>query len=287
MYYDSDMLYIEQMGKGEKLYHYTTIDALINIVSRNEFWVTKWDFLNDIDEFRVALDACVELLNEEKIKPEIIKDVVNSVNEILCTNESSHDYFILSFSCDNDSQLLWSNYSDYDGVNLEVDFAKFIENLNHNPNMLWHGLVNYCFKSQIECLRKTFYDEFLNVKDFGMIKSLAEINKLEGREYEMTISHMSIICVLFSMFFKRDCFAGEKEYRFVFSCEKNQEISFRSKNRIVIPYIKKQIENIDYITGITIGPTNQVDITAKGISELLHYYQRNVNICKSQIPLRF
>ncbi len=285
MYYDSDMLCIEQMGKGGKLYHYTTIDALINIVSRNEFWITKWDFLNDVDEFRVALDACVELLNEEKIKPEIIKDVVNSVNEILYTNESSHDYFILSFSCDNDSQLLWSNYSDFDGVNIEVDFTKFIENLNHN--ILWHGLVNYCFKSQIESLRKTFYDEFINVKDFGMIKSLSEINKLEGREYEMTISHMSIICVLFSMFFKRDCFAGEKEYRFVFCCEKKQEISFRNKNRTVIPYIKKQIENIDYITGITIGPTNQVDITAKGISELLHYYQRNVNICKSQIPLRF
>lgn len=34
MHYDSDMLYIAQMEKGEKLYHYTTIDALINIVSK-------------------------------------------------------------------------------------------------------------------------------------------------------------------------------------------------------------------------------------------------------------
>ena len=34
MHYDNDMLYIEQMEKGEKLYHYTTIDALINIVSK-------------------------------------------------------------------------------------------------------------------------------------------------------------------------------------------------------------------------------------------------------------
>ena len=83
MHYDSDMLYIAQMEKGEKLYHYTTIDALINIVSQNELWITKWDYLNDIDEFRVALDACVEILKEEKIIPEIIQEVVNCVNEDL------------------------------------------------------------------------------------------------------------------------------------------------------------------------------------------------------------
>ena len=33
MHYVDDMLYIAQMEEGEKLFHYTTIDALINIVS--------------------------------------------------------------------------------------------------------------------------------------------------------------------------------------------------------------------------------------------------------------
>lgn len=283
MRYESDMLYIAQMEKGEKLYHYTTIDALINIVSKKEWWITKWDYLNDIDEFRVALEVCTEILKEEKIKPEIIQNVVDSVNKEL--NSLSEDFFVLSFSCDNDSQLLWSNYSNYDGVNLEVDFGKFLENFDHN--MIWHGLVNYSFKSQIECLRKTFYDELIGVEDFGKIKSLSEINRLEDKEYEMLISHMSVICELYSMFFKRDCFSCEKEYRFVFWCGRNKKINFRSKNRIVIPYIEKHIGNIDYITGITIGPTNQVDIALKGIRELLHYYQRDVSISKSQIPLRF
>lgn len=285
MHYDRDMLYIAQMEKGEKLYHYTTIDALISIVSRKELWVTKWDYLNDIDEFRVALDVCAEVLKEEKVKPEVIQDVEKCVSKSLHWDSISYAYYILSFSCDEDSQLLWSNYSNYDGVNLEIDFANFIENLNYN--MVWHGLVNYDFESQKDCLRKTFYDEFIDIEDFGKIKSLYEINRLVGREYEMLISHMSVICELYSMFFKRDCFEGEKEYRFVFSSVKKQEISFRSKNRMVIPYIKKQVESLDFIKRITIGPTNQGDITAKGISELLHYYQRDVDIIKSEIPLRF
>ena len=51
--------------------------------------------------------------------------------------------------------------------------------------------------------------------------------------------------------------------------------------------IKKEIESIDFITRITIGPTNQIDIATKGIKELLHYYQRDVDVVKSEIPLRF
>ena len=75
MHYVDDMLYIAQMEEGEKLYHYTTIDALINIVSGKELWITKWDYLNDIDELKVALEICLEVLKEENIKAEIIREV--------------------------------------------------------------------------------------------------------------------------------------------------------------------------------------------------------------------
>lgn len=285
MHYDKDMLRIAQMDEGEKIYHYTTIDALINIVSRKELWVTKWDYLNDMDELKVALDACVVVLKEENIKSEVIQDVEKSINKGIMGNGLTNSYYICSFSCDEDNQLLWSNYSKYDGINLEIDFAKFRENLNHS--IMWDSLVNYDFESQKECLRKTFYDEFIDVDDFGNIKSLKEINNLQGKAYELLISHMSIICELYSMFFKRSCFKGENEYRFVFAVDKKQEISFRNKNSIVIPYIKKEIESIDFITRITIGPTNQIDIAAKGIGELLHYYKRDVEVVKSEMPLRF
>lgn len=93
----SEMLYIAQMEKGKKIYHYTTIDALINIVKNNELWVTKWNYLNDIDEFKVALDACVEILKEEKIKPEIIQDIVKNVNEDLYMNSLSQDFLFSLF----------------------------------------------------------------------------------------------------------------------------------------------------------------------------------------------
>ena len=285
MHYDKNMLYIAQMDEGEKIYHYTTIDALINIVSRKELWVTKWDYLNDMDELTVAEDVCSVVLREENVKSEVIQDVKKYIKENIRGSALSDSYYICSFSRNRDSQLLWSNYSNYDGINIEVDFAKFRENLD--LSIMWDGLVNYDLESQKKCLIKTFYDEFIDVDDFGNIKSLKEINNLQGKAYELLISHMSIICELYSMFFKRSCFKGEDEYRFVLTVDKEQKISFRNKNSIVIPYIEKKMKNTDFITRITIGPTNQIDVAAKGIGELLHYHKRDVEVVKSEMPLRF
>lgn len=287
MHYNKDMLYISQMQKGEKLYHYTTMDALINIVSKREFWVTKWDYLNDIDEFKVAKDICVEVMKSEGIKPNIIEEVVNCIKKELLSDSISQDFYILSFSCDSDNQLLWSNYSNMDGVNIEIDFSKFVENLNYT--LVWNGLVNYDVKSQISCMRNTIQEEFVGQESFGKIRNIFDLNNLVGEQHSLFVSHLSMICQLYSMFFKRSCFAGEDEYRFVFSGGENVETNFRYKKGAIIPYIKRSIESKDFIKGITIGPTNRSDIVKKGIRELFYYYQKSedIKISNSQIPLRY
>ena len=194
-------------------------------------------------------------------------------------------YFILSFSCDHDNQLLWSNFAHFDGINLEIDFAKFERELNHI--IRWHGLVNYNLESQKECLRKTFYKELLYVEDFGKIKSLKEINGLTGEKYEMIITHIAIICTLYSMFFKRNHFNGENEYRFVFCNLSADYINFRIRKDLIVPYIEKKVKDIDFITKITLGPTNKSDMAVNGIRELLHHYNKDVDVVRSKIQLRF
>lgn len=282
MHYDKDTVNIVQMDNGDKLYHYTTSDALINIVTNKEFWITKWDYLNDMDELRVAEEVCEAILKEENVDLEVVKTIRKEINKIICEGLS---FFILSFSRNKDSQLLWSNYANLDGLNLEIDFDKFEKRLNHI--IKWHGLVNYHLESQKECMRKTFHDELINVEDFGKIKSLNDINMLTGKEYEMLITHISVICVVYSMFFKREHFKGENEYRFVFSSVNKDGINFRSRNGLIIPYIKKKVEELDFITKITIGPTNKIDIATNGIRELLHHNESEIEVAKSEIPLRF
>lgn len=136
MHYNRDMLKIAQMDQGEKMYHYTTNDALINIVTNRELWITQWDYLNDMDELRVAEEVCETILREESVDSKVIEAIKKKIDE---NRYEIGPYFILSFSRDKDSQLLWSNYANLDGLNLEIDFAKFKKNLN--DRIKWHGLV--------------------------------------------------------------------------------------------------------------------------------------------------
>ncbi|MGN0506957.1 MAG: hypothetical protein ACI4FZ_10375 [Lachnospiraceae bacterium] len=52
--YIDDYIKIEPLSKGEKLYHYTTAQAVQGILDSESFWATKHDFLNDKAEFEYA-----------------------------------------------------------------------------------------------------------------------------------------------------------------------------------------------------------------------------------------
>ena len=48
--------------------------------------LTKWDYLNDMDELKVALDVCTVVLEEEEVKLEIIQDIEKCINKSIRGN---------------------------------------------------------------------------------------------------------------------------------------------------------------------------------------------------------
>lgn len=95
MHYDKDMVNIVQMDNGDKLYHYTTSDALINIVANKEFWITKWDYLNDMDELKVAEEVCEAILKEENVDLEVVKTIRKEINNIICGGLSFFSLYLV------------------------------------------------------------------------------------------------------------------------------------------------------------------------------------------------
>ena len=98
------------------------------------------------------------------------------------------------------------------------------------------------------------------------------------------------------MFFKKACFEGEHEYRFVFmcihsdECEKmhsNEKQFFRIKDGVFIPYTKQKITLLDCIDTILVGPKNNSDIAVKGLQYFFANKKVNINIAKSEMPLRY
>jgi len=42
--YMDEFIFVEMLGNGQKLYHYTTVSAVQNMIEKDEFWATRHDF---------------------------------------------------------------------------------------------------------------------------------------------------------------------------------------------------------------------------------------------------
>ena len=48
----------------QPLYHYTTLDAFLNIMNKRELWVSNIRYMNDSKEFENGREICKLLINE-------------------------------------------------------------------------------------------------------------------------------------------------------------------------------------------------------------------------------
>ena len=114
--------------------------------------------------------------------------------------------------------------------------------------------------------------------------------------YSLMVDHISVICLLYNMFFKKECFAQEQEYRMVFLCVHKREhqvpensipVEYRIKDEVFIPFIRMKLGDISCLKSVCVGTKNTSDLAVKG---LRHYFgSRNleVHVRKSEIPLRY
>ena len=160
---------IPLLSEGEKLYHYTSAEGVRGICDNKEFWVTERSFLNDITEFQIATEVMCQMLQNhirnDNVCSKLTKALVDKVREYQTPGDqeccaSSGDY-IISFSLDNDSALMWSEYSDFMGYCIEFDYSNLLQMFEANGTLFLHGKVIYDNQTQIELLEKTFENEFI------------------------------------------------------------------------------------------------------------------------------
>lgn len=285
--FDYDRLYIESMQPGDLIYHYTSMEGALGILSNREIWVTRWDFLNDKMEFSLAQDICREIFSEHRVKKAIISDLIRGIDEFTYGNKKDMaEYYIFSCSMDADNQLLWNSYSEQIGVNLSFDYQEFS---NIYSKCCWDGKVVYSRAEQKEFFEKTVEQLVFGEEEYGGISSWREINTLSGHEYDVFINTISPMGALYNMFFKDEYFAGEKEYRFVYSPipRENSMTNYRIRNNAIIPYKVISVDDFRFLKGIKLGPLNNVDIAEKGIRHLTAGCGLNVDIERSKAPQRY
>ena len=300
-------LAIPKCREGEKIYHYTNLSSLKGIVTEHSFWVTKSDFLNDKNELRYAYKVtkkvCEKLIPNARnraLLQKMLKEKVAELN-ILVEDQVMSGCYVLSFSKGYDSLLLWTEFAKSQGYCMEFDYGQLRSGIHKKMKM--DGYVIYNKKEQCKLVENTFL-RILKRKDDGRHilrkKLFSETEIVTEEEMEQFVNEFALCSFLYSMFFKKECFQEEQEYRFVFwafhedsGMEMFPELTpihFRERAQTLIPYIEISYAHNggqNPIRAITVGPKNNSDLAVKGIQYFLRNEKINIPVYESKIPLRY
>lgn len=307
--YMDEWIHVPLCKKGAKLYHYTMAEGVRGIVQNKEFLATKSDFLNDKLEFQYAVEV-MERLTEKYIVNHCLRERFFSLlkKEIDCigiitpscvlNGEQEQDalsFYVVSFSKLQNNSLLWAEFTDFRGYCLEFDYEKLVEGFK--DRVFLHGTVIYDEKEQMNGLLESLLACIQNLTEEGSI-DLADFFEEEADPSEESlkklVSEMAVVCSVYAMFFKKNFFAGEEEYRFIFPPKIRKfgisKPKFRLRDQIFLPYImveyEKQNENVP-LESVMVGAKNNSDIAVRGMRYFLKSMGLDIPVLLSDIPLRY
>lgn len=286
--------------KYEIIYHYTTPEAFLNIIQNGKLWFSDINYLNDESEMFYAYELLKSILNknQKQIRKELCKLIEEKIEQILNKEKPEslfkylerRSYFLASFSIDCDNLSLWNYYTKNQNLSgYNIGFSKnIIHKLSHNVAFksffFSYGKVIYDEKIQKQMLKKALYDYNQLFK-----KASSQKDKVGIRD-----SFLGLV-LAFSLFFKQNCFAAEREYRIVIDQpidplkkeERFEEICHRLKSGLIIPYIECDVMPED-VFETYISPTTKAEYYKDSTENFLITSDfTRTRVYNSQIPLRY
>lgn len=240
----------------DTFYHYTTIDALINGIIRENatkgkevcFRASHSRFVNDPEEIIKGARLIAHVMEE--------RDSSKSYEDYLANILQRYDnLYLISFSENNDSLPMWNTYANKStGIAIGVERLKSISVTD---------LVG-------KCLYGT--DTFIN-----RLKMYMDSKKLKLGSYLLIYSFLQML--------KNEDFAYENEIRLIGDF-KELPTKFREKNGYIIPY-KEVFFAKEQIKSITLGPCLNLREAEFSLRQFLDSRGfEHVKIYHSKIPFR-
>lgn len=281
----------------KKIYHYTSLEGLMGILSSEEVWMTNSDFLNDMSELTYIKTLTEEV--KERFEKEILKKFTQedinrndllklfielfdkAIQKRFDKSTGNFEVYVLSLSENEDSLTLWGNYAKGKGYNICFNTKTLISEIDKiGVGYVVYGNVIYERETQLRTLSDSL------VKTFELIVNKeVEVDELNKE----LLSYFNSLIISYSIFFKHASFAPEEEFRIALTTSENVDVQFRSNGEVIIPYIKLEFDKSD-VNGIVIGPKNNSDIAENGVKTYLQKLNYSLNetwVKKSEIPLRY
>lgn len=156
------------------LYHYTTEAGLLGIVSSKEIWASHTQYLNDVREFRHAIEIVVEELSNMKPEPHHREHIslLGEMEEAISGIESIN-VCVCSFSAAGDVLSQWRAYGS-GASGFSIGFSGTFLRAVSEEIGFWLVPVLYSESEQRELVRTLLQDV--------LTENLANSSRLEGDE---------------------------------------------------------------------------------------------------------
>lgn len=282
------------------LYHYTSIEGFLGIISSKNLWASHCQYLNDLSEYEHALNFAKKISSNIFMNDDYNAGFGFILGKSIYSLPEDSEVFIASFSEEFDLLSQWRGYcSPNDGICIGFD-KEIIKEFCVKNNFKFekciyeeklqikkvHEIVEKCYNS---CPQHSITrDEYnlLNSKDsvnFEMdyhekIRKFSDCNDVFIKFNNSLIEYAPLI--------KNSGFYEEKEWRII--CKSpNTTINFRKGKGYLIPFINLDLLNFskEIIKEIIIGPNVNAGRCEESIKMLLERKGLvNVKIKHSTIP---
>lgn len=252
------------------IYHYTDLNAVKSILENSQLWLTDHRFLNDTEELIAGRNILIETLKKFDDFPsdcsgEFIDKMQTAIafvsTEKLFASQKEN-IFVSSFSLNDDSLTQWRSYGMF---SLCFDNSKLTESFKDND--VFFLTCNYIIDSNdaIEVANDIIKDNIIP----SLLKSCS--TNLVWMDVEL-----SYLVDIYALSFKHNAFYDEAEVRLVTSRPTdNDDIQFRVKGNILIPYLKLNIVPSS-IQCITIGPIDNQIVAEESLAMFADKISRGV-----------
>jgi len=272
----------------ETLYHYTNQTGLMGILESNSLWATKIHYLNDAQEFKLAIDLASPILermfqhqtvskNREKVRCLIQNlQTIKQLNVCVC-----------SFSAERDLLSQWRAYAS--GGGYSIGFKT--DAVRTKAASQDYSLVK-CIYDRIQ--QRDLVEELISTSlkdDFNITPSKRDSKRPDTIILLPTGGQFSRRFAQLAPLLKNRAFHEEAEWRVVSNGGINSKIlRFRPGRSMLLPYgvLKMGNRKGSYLASVTVGPGPHAELAKSAVSMLMSRWRgaRGVKIVSSAASYR-
>jgi hypothetical protein len=273
----------------EVLYHYTTQSGLLGIVNGREIWASHTQYLNDVREFKHAVNVVEEELFNMKLGPphHDKRELLNEMEEGLKGGIEGINVCVCSFSAAGDVLSQWRAYGG-GASGFSIGFSGALLRAVSDEMNFWLVPVLYDEDEQRAIVR-TLLEDVLAENLRRRTQSTADGNREPGQP-----PGGNLVAYLnrYAPILKHKSFSEECEWRIVsrpLFCS-HERFGYRAGASMLVPYFRIPLGSEQRPFGIEeiiVGPTPHPEQSIRSVKGLLTAHDlEKTRVRSSEAPYR-